>query len=89
MGNSEKRVVKVVILTVILTLVLIGALIGGYFLYKNYNNDKLDEAFMLGVNTSLMEIAQGQTQSGNILTWQNDSIQVVSIQDICGERASI
>jgi hypothetical protein len=59
-------------------------ILGSYFLYKNYENKKLDNAYGLGYNKSLQDVAQAQTQTGNILTWNNNSIQTVNIQDICG-----
>jgi hypothetical protein len=64
--------------------VVIVALIGGYLLYKNNETNKLNNAFSLGYNRSLQDVAQGQTQTGSILTWQNNSIQIMTIQDICG-----
>ena len=54
---------------------------GGYFLYQNYNDEKAGEIS----NQTMEYIAQVQTQTGEILTWQNNSIQVVNIQEICGE----
>jgi len=84
MNNSVVRTNKrVIILTIILTILIIVAIIGGYFLYKNYADKKNGNIFSLGYNQSLVDVAQGQTQTGNILIWQNDSIQVRSIQDIC------
>ncbi len=83
MNNSGGKTNKGVILAIIITAVIILAIIGGYFLYKNYDNNKLNNVFSLGYNKSLQDVAQGQTQTGSILTWQNNSIQVMSIQDIC------
>lgn len=89
--NSGDRINKKVIWAIIITVVIIGALIAGYFLYKNYDNNKLNNALVtgygMGYNQSLKDIAQGQTQTGNILTWQNNSIQIVTIQKICGGTA--
>jgi len=84
MRGLNNNLVKVVVLTVIITLVIIGAVVGGYFLYQNYNDEKLGEIS----NQTMEYIAQVQTQTGDILTWQNDSIRVVNIQEICGERAA-
>jgi hypothetical protein len=74
---------KRVFFTILIVFVIILALIGGYFLYKNYDNKKLNEAFGIGYNKSLLDVAQGQTQTGSILIWQNNSIQIANIQDIC------
>jgi hypothetical protein len=86
-GDSTNRKI---ILAIIITVVVIGAIIGGYFLYKNYDNKRLNEVFSLGYNKSLQDVAQGQTQTGSILIWnaQNSSIMIRSIQDICGGLAS-
>ena len=87
MNASGDRVNKKVILAIIITLVIILAIIGGYFLYKNYDNKKLNGAavtgYGIGYNQSFQDVAQGQTQTGSILIWADDSIQVRSIQDIC------
>ena len=80
-GRGENRRI---ILTIIITVLIILALVGGYFLYKNYENKRLNQAFSLGYNQSLQEVAQGQTQTGSILTWQNNTIKIVNIQGICG-----
>jgi hypothetical protein len=87
MNNSGVRSNKKVILAIVITVVVLGALVGGYFLYKNYDNARLNTAYGLGYNQSLLDVAQGQTQTGSILTWQNNSIQVISIADVCGGTA--
>ena len=79
MRGSDNNLVKAVIFTVIITLVIIGAIVGGYFLYQNYSDEKVGEIS----NQTMEYIAQVQTQTGEILTWQNDSIRVVNIQEIC------
>lgn len=83
--SKKKRIWAIVI-----ALLIIAALIGGYFLYKNYNNKKLNDTLIrgygLGYNQSLREIAKGQAQTGSIVIWQNNSIQIVSIQDICAGK---
>ena len=76
----------VIIAGLIIVLILL-ALVGGFFLYKSSNDKKLNQALVtgygVGYNKSLEDVAQGQTQTGSILVWQNNSVQIVSIQDIC------
>lgn len=87
MNNAVDRKNRKVIWAILITVVVILALIGGYFLYKNYDNKRLNEVFSLGYNKSLQDVAQGQTQTGSILTWQNNSIKIMSIQSICNSMA--
>jgi len=86
MNNTGDRTNKRVILAIVITAVVMLALIGGYFMYKSADNKKLNNAFNLGYNASIQEIAKGQTQTGNILIWsdQNNSVQVMNLQEICG-----
>ena len=88
MDHSGKGGNKRVILAIIITVIIILILVAGYFLYNNYNNKRLNQALVtgygVGYNQSLQDVAQGQTQTGSILTWQNNSIQIMNIQDICG-----
>lgn len=83
-GRTDKRKV---VLAVVITVVIIGALVGGYFLYKSYDNKKLNQALVtgygVGYNQSLQDVAQGQTQTGTILVWSDNSIQTRNVQDIC------
>jgi len=88
MNSPGDRTNKRVILAIIITIVVMLAIIGGYFMYKNYDNNRLNNAFSLGYNASLQETAQWQTQNLQILTWQNNSIQPVSLQDICSGAPS-
>ena len=77
---------RMIIAGLIIVLILL-ALVGGFFLYKSSNDKKLNQALVtgygVGYNKSLEDVAQGQTQTGSILVWQNNSVQIVSIQDIC------
>lgn len=64
-------------------------LLSGYFGYKYYstknNQDtELNNAFSLGYNKSLVDVAQGQAQTGTIIVWVNETIKVISIESICG-----
>ena len=83
--SGGKRRMVIGILVVVLFLV---AIVGGYFLYKSSSDKKINQALLtgygIGYNKSLEDVAQGQTQTGSILVWQNNSIQIVNIQDICG-----
>lgn len=83
MSNSERTSNKRIIIAILITVLIILLIIGGYFLYKNYDNKRLNEVYSFGYNRSLQDVAQGQTQTGSILTWQNNSIKIVSIQTIC------
>jgi cytochrome bd-type quinol oxidase subunit 1 len=87
MKDSTGRSNRGVILAIIITAVIIIALVAGYFLYKSYDTKRLDQALVtgygMGYNQSAQDIAQGQTQTGSILVWQNNSIQAMSIQEIC------
>jgi hypothetical protein len=85
MDSVGDKTKKKVILAIIITIAVILILVAVYLLYRNYESKSLNEAFGIGYNQSLQDVAQGQTQTGSILTWQNNSIQVVSIQDICSE----
>ena len=87
MNNAGDKKKTKVIWAILITIVVVLALVGGYFLYKNYDNKRLNEVFSLGYNKSLQDVAQGQTQTGSILTWQNNSIIIVSIQSICNGAA--
>jgi hypothetical protein len=82
--SGGKRRMVIGILIVVLVLV---AIVGGYFLYKGSMDKKVNQALVagygIGYNKSLEDVAQGQTQTGSILVWQNNSIQIVNIQDIC------
>jgi hypothetical protein len=84
--ENDGRKKRMVVAGLIIVLVLL-ALVGGFFLYKSSNDKKLNQAmvtgYTIGYNKSLEDVAQGQTQSGSILVWQNNSVQIVSIQDIC------
>lgn len=83
-GDTNKRVILAIIITVVVML----ALIGGYFMYKSADNKKLINAYNLGYNRSTQDLAQWQTQNLQILTWQNNSIQPMSLQEICGGAPS-
>jgi len=87
MINTGDRTNKRVILAIIITVVVMLAIVGGYFMYKSADNKKLNNAFSLGYNASLQETAKWQTQNLQVLTWQNNSIQPVSLQEICGGAA--
>jgi hypothetical protein len=87
MSSAGDRKNRKVIWAILITVVVILALVGGYFLYKNYDNKRLNEVFSLGYNKSLQDVAQGQTQTLSILTWDNNSIQIRSMQDICKQLA--
>jgi hypothetical protein len=89
MNATNERSSKKVIWAILITVVIILALVGGYFLYKSYDNKRLNEAFSLGYNKSLQDVAQGQTQTGSVLTWQNNTIKIMSIKDICTGLASV
>jgi hypothetical protein len=82
--SGGKRRMIIGILIVILVLV---AVVGGYFLYNGTMDKKVNKALVtgygIGYNKSLEDVAQGQTQTGSILVWQNNSIQIVNIADIC------
>jgi hypothetical protein len=82
-SNGKKRMIVGIL---IVALVLI-AIVGGYFLYKGSTDKKVNQALVtgygIGYNKSLEDVAQGQTQTGSILVWQNNSIQIVNVQDIC------
>lgn len=82
MKTGEPKSRKVLI-TVIITVLVIVLLVGGYLLLKNYENKRLSNAFSYGYNKSLMDVAQGQTQTGSILTWGNNTIQIMGIDEIC------
>jgi hypothetical protein len=86
-GGGKKRT----IITLLIIVLVILAFVGGYFLYKNYSDKKVNQALVtgygVGYNQSLQDVAQGQSQSGTILVWQNNSIQIISIQDICNRLA--
>jgi flagellar basal body-associated protein FliL len=72
------------ILTILIVIVLLAGLAYGYFVvYKEYKNELIIEAFSLGYNKSIIDIAQGQTLSGSILVWRNETVQLVSIADLC------
>jgi len=88
MINAGDRTNRRVILAIIITVVVMLALIGGYFMYKSADSKKLNNAFSLGYNASLQETAKWQTQNLQVLTWQNNSIQPMSLQDICGGAPS-
>jgi len=79
-GRGEN---KRVILAIIITVIILLAIVAGYFLYKNFENKRLNQAYSLGYNKSLQDIAQGQTQTGSILIWKDNSVQVVTLQDVC------
>lgn len=91
MDNKGATTNKRMVWAILITVVIILALVGGYFLYKNYDNKKLNQALVtgygVGYNQSLQDVAQGQTQTGTILIWnsQNNSIQIRNIQDICNQ----
>ena len=82
--SGGKRRMIIGILSVVLVIV---AIVGGYFLYKSSMDKKVNQALVagygIGYNKSLEDVAQGQTQTGSILVWQNNSIQIVNIADIC------
>lgn len=91
MGKFEKENTggkKRMIITLLVVVLILLALVGGFFLYKNYNDKKLNQALVtgygIGYNKSLEDVAQGQTQTGSVLVWKNNSVQIVSIQEICG-----
>jgi hypothetical protein len=79
---------KNVIWAILIIAAVIIAVVIGYFLLMDSNNKKLNDALVtgygLGYNKSLQDVAQGQTQTGTILVWANDSVQVRKVQDICG-----
>jgi hypothetical protein len=81
----ERKNKKMVVIIVIIAIIII-AVIAGYFLFKDYNkklNDALVTGYGLGYNRSLQDVAQGQTQTGTVLVWSNNSVQVRKVQDIC------
>lgn len=88
MNNTGDRTNRRVILAIVITAVVMLALIGGYFLYKGADDKKLNNAFGLGYNASLQETAKWQTQNLQVLTWQNNSIQPMSLEEICGGAQS-
>jgi hypothetical protein len=74
----------IVIIAIILLLI-----VGGFFTYKYYtlNNSQdieLNNAFSLGYNKSLIDVAQGQAQTGTIILWVNETIKVISLENVCG-----
>jgi flagellar basal body-associated protein FliL len=83
-GGKKRMVISVLIVVLVLV-----AIAGGYFLYKSSSDKKVNQAlvtgYSIGYNKSLEDVAQGQTQTGSILVWQNNSIQIVNIQDICNK----
>jgi hypothetical protein len=76
---------------ILMVISIVLLLTTGFFGYKYYSIDKedsdknkeLNDAFSLGYNKSLIDVSQGQMQTGTILLWINDSIQIVSIQTLC------
>jgi uncharacterized protein YxeA len=87
MDYSGRKNYKGMILAIVIIAMIILAIIGGYFFYKNSDTKKSNQAFVTGYSTgynqSLRDVSQGQSQTGTILVWENNSIQVKSIQDIC------
>jgi flagellar basal body-associated protein FliL len=81
-GGKRRMIIGVLIIVLVLV-----AIVGGYFLYKSSVDKKVNQALVagygIGYNKSLQDVAQGQTQTGSILVWQNNSIQIVNVQDIC------
>lgn len=74
---------------VMIVIAILLLLVAGFFGYKYYtdksdNEAKLNDAFSLGYNKSLIDVAQGQAQTGTIILWVNDTIKVVSLENICG-----
>jgi hypothetical protein len=60
--------------------------IGGivYITGENQTHDKeLNDAFSLGYNKSLVDVAQGQSQTGTLIFWVNNSIKVISAETLC------
>jgi flagellar basal body-associated protein FliL len=86
-GSGKKRVIIVSLIVILFLL----AITGGYFLGKNYADKNSDKSFAtgygMGYNKSLQDVAQAQAQSGTIIVWQDNSIQILSLQDICNAVA--
>jgi hypothetical protein len=69
---------------IIVTILLLVAF--GYFGYRGLidaNDKNLNDAFSLGYNKSLVDVAQGQSQTGTLIFWINNSIKVVSVETLC------
>ena len=86
MKNPGESPIKKVIIVVIVALMVL-ALVGGFFLYKGYQDKRVEEARMtgysIGYNASIVNLARGQTQTGEILIWADNSVQVRTIKNIC------
>lgn len=87
MDYSGRRMHKSTILVIVIIAMVMLAIIGGYFFYKNADTKKSNQAFVTGYSTgynqSLRDVSQGQFQTKTFLIWENNSIQVKSLQDIC------
>jgi predicted negative regulator of RcsB-dependent stress response len=55
----------------------------GYKYFTDANDAKLNDAFSLGYNKSLVDVSQGQAQTGSIILWVNDTIKVIEIKTVC------
>jgi hypothetical protein len=87
MGGSNNNKNIGMIFSLVIIFILLATIVGGYFIFKNKENEKLNQALVtgynVGYNQSLQDIAQGQAQTGNIFTWNNEAVKIISIRDVC------
>ena len=61
-------------------LIVIAIITGGYFGIQNYTYGIADNAYQLGV----MQMASTQTQQGVIFYVENNTIQSMPLNELCG-----
>jgi len=65
-------------------LIIILILLAGIFSVYAYNNISNRESYINGYNQATIDIALSQTETGNIVFVNNQTIDSINIADICG-----
>lgn len=75
---------KTIIAILIILLLIAGLLAYKYYSLNSNQETELNNAFSLGYNKSLVDVAQGQSQTGTLIFWVNETIKVISVETLCG-----
>lgn len=66
-----------------LAIIILVAVIIGFFTIPKYLDKQYNEAYQVGINDAVINLANQQTQSGNIVIVYNNSLEVVPITTLC------
>ncbi len=81
-SQNNKSLVKKGIIKNVVIVILLLALVG-FFTVPQYLDKQYQEAYEIGLNDALVNLATQQTQTGNMLLVYNNSLQAFPLSTLC------